>query len=109
MADTNVAPMPERGPSPLPSPIRVDPNQPLRFTPKELRVLRAQTGRDFAALMSSEGPVVLAWFKLRREGWPDLRYADLEDAEIEIGEPEAVDPLNVTPPTGSPPSAGFGA
>jgi len=108
MADADVTPMPERPPPPLPSPIQIDPNQPLRFTPKELRILKAQTGRDFATLMQLEAPVVLAWFKLRREGWPDLRYGDLEDCEFEIGEPADVDPLNVTPPTGSPPSAGSG-
>ncbi len=108
MADADVMPMPERGPLPLPNPIRVDPNQPLRFTPKQLRELQAQTGKDFATLMVAESPVVVAWFRLRREGWPDLRYADLEDCEFEIGEPVAVDPLNGTPPMGSPPSAGSG-
>jgi hypothetical protein len=108
MADADLVQMPERGPQPLPSPIKIDPNQPLRFTPKELRILKAQTGRVFAELMAAEAPVVLTWFRLRREGWPDLRYADLEECEIEIGEPEALDPLSGTQPTGSPPSADSG-
>jgi len=107
MADAEVTPL-ERAPVPLPNPIRIDPNQPLRFTPKELRLLQAQTGRDFATLMAAEAPVVMAWFRLRREGWPDLRYADLEDCEFALGDEPVVSPLNGTPPMGSPLSAGSG-
>jgi len=107
MADADLVPMPERA-TPLPDPIRFDMGQPLRFTPKELRILRAQTGRTFTDLMQEEAPVVMAWFRLRREGWPDLRYADLEDVTIEVGEAVAADPLNVQPPTSWPDSAGSG-
>lgn len=109
MADADhVVPMPERPPQPLPNPVRIDPNAPLRFSPKELRILRAQTGQDFATLMQAEAPVVIAWFKLRREGYPELRYADLEDCDFEIGEPPVADPLNGSPPTAWPGSAGIG-
>jgi hypothetical protein len=108
MADADLIQMPHP-PPPLPDVIRIDPNQPLRFTPKELRILKAQTGHDFATLMQAEGPVVMAWFRLRREGWPDLRYADLEGCDFEIGEPGVADPLSGPPPTTSPPSAGTGA
>ena len=107
-ADLNVTPMPERAPPPLPNPIRLE--QPrLRFTPKESRILKAQTGRTFPELVQDEPFTVMAWLYLRREGWPDLRYADLENAEIEIGKTEVPDPLNVTTPTGWPDSAGTSA
>jgi hypothetical protein len=100
--------MPDRGPLPLPDVVAVDATQPLRFSPKELRLLKAQTGRAFTELLVDEAPVLMAWFKLRREGWPDVRYADLEDIEIEIGGTPVVDPLNGAPPTTSQPSAGSG-
>jgi len=112
MADThdldNVAPLPERGPLPLPDVVQVDATQPLRFSPKELRLLKAQTGRAFTELLVDEAPVLMVWFKLRREGWPELRYADLEDVQIEIGGAAVVDPLNGARPTAWPDSVGTG-
>jgi hypothetical protein len=99
---------PERGPLPLPAVIHVDANQPLRFSPKEMRLLKAQTGRAFTELLVEEAPVLMAWFRLRREGWPDLRYADLEEIEIEIGGAPTADPLNGSRPITWPDSVGSG-
>lgn len=107
-ADLNPPPL-HAAPLPLPVPIHVDLTQPLRFTPKQLKELKAQTGRTFSELFADDPFTVTAWLRLRREGWPTLRYADLEDCVIEAGAGgDAVSPLNVTPPTGSPPSAGSG-
>jgi len=110
MADADLNPPPlHAAPPPLPDPIPVDLSQPLRFTPKQLRELKAQTGRTFTELFADDPFTVTAWLRLRREGWPSLRYADLEDCVIEAGAGSVgVDPLNVTPPTGSLPSAGSG-
>ena len=104
----HVVPMPERAPLPLPDVFHVDQSQPLRFTPRQMRFLAAQTGRPFTELLVAEGPVVIAYFQMLREGWPNLRYADLEDVAIEIGESQAADPLSVPPLTGWPSSAGSG-
>jgi hypothetical protein len=113
MADTEhvegVHHLPDRGPLPLPEVVQVDATQPLRFSPKELRLLKAQTGRAFTELLVEEAPVLMAWFKLRREGWPELRYADLEEVEIEIGGAAVADPLSGARPTTWPDSAGTGA
>lgn len=109
MAEPEVAAAASRPRLALPPEILIDPTEPLRFSPKELRELRAQTGIDFAALMQREAPVVLAWFKLRREGWPDLRYAELESCTFVLGgELEPADPLSGQPPTGWPDSVGTG-
>jgi len=99
----------QAAPPPLPDPIHVDLNEPLRFTPRQLKELKAQTGKTFTALFADDPFTVTAWLRLRREGWPALRYADLEDCVIEAGgEGGGLDPLNVTPPTASLPSVGSG-
>ena len=110
MADADlVTPPLHAAPPPLPVPIHVDLSQPLRFTPKQLKELKAQTGRTFTELFADDPFTVTAWLRLRREGWPSLRYADLEDCVIEAGAGSVgLDPLNVTPQTGSPPSVGSG-
>jgi hypothetical protein len=109
MADAELSTPLHAAPLPLPDPIHVDLSQPLRFTPKQLRELKAQTGRAFTELFADDPFTTTAWLRLRREGWPNLRYADLEDCVIEAGaQSVAVDPLNGTPPTASPPSVGSG-
>lgn len=107
-ADLTTPPL-HAAPPPLPEPILVDLSQPLRFTPKQLKVLKAQTGRTFTELFAEDPFTVTAWLRLRREGWPELRYADLDDRLIEAGAAETLTtPLNETPLTGSLPSAGSG-
>jgi hypothetical protein len=114
MADTNLSAMPDPPPDrtpPLPAVIRLDPNAPLRFSPLEMRILKAQTGREFSELMQDDDGakfMTLAWFRLRREGWPELQWSDLEACEFELGGADQVSPLNGQPPTLSPPSAGIG-
>jgi len=80
------------------------------FTPRELEMIREQTGRAWTVLMgdddSDERLVVTAWLKLRRSGH-DLRLADMADVVIELvsGPP---DPTSEGPSSSSSPSAGSG-
>jgi hypothetical protein len=82
-----------------------------RFTPRELREIKEQTGRSFTQIMSDEESdekfVVFAWLRLRRDGH-QIEWADLDDVVISLttGEP---DPTNGRPPTTSPRSAATGA
>jgi hypothetical protein len=82
-----------------------------RFTPRELRLIREQTGRSFTQIMADDDSddrfVVFAWLKLRRDGH-DLEWADLDDVVISLTTAEP-DPTNGRPPTISPPSAATGA
>jgi hypothetical protein len=94
---------------PLPAEFTVDPTEPLRYSPKELKVLRAQTGQSFTEMMQADPFTLIAWFRMRREGWPELRYPDLEaNVMIVVQEQEADGPLLEQPPTGWPDSAGTG-
>lgn len=81
-----------------------------RFTPRELRTIKQATGRSFTQLVaddeSDEKLTVLAWLKLRRDGFPgDL--ADLDDTVITLAT-DAPDPTSARALTPSPPSADIG-
>jgi hypothetical protein len=72
-----------------------------RFTPRELRRIKEETGRSFTQLVaddeSDEKLTVLAWLKLRREGFTgDL--AELDDTVISLVS-EPPDPTNAPAPT----------
>jgi len=87
---------------PLPDSVRIDPNTGMRFTPNELALLKAQTGRTMTDLLGTEGDDVddgdrwrlLLWLRLRRTGYPDIGWQDLGDIEIELAvEPAPADPF----------------
>ena len=85
-----------------------------RFTPRELDTVKDALGRSFTQILTDEESddkfTVLAWLKLRRDGftvdWEAMRdvlismYADLSATDA--------NPTNVKPPTLSPPSAATG-
>ena len=82
-----------------------------RFTPRELRIIKEQTGRSFMQLVTDEGDdtkfAVMAWLKLRRDGH-DLTLDDMDDVVITIGS-DVLDPTNGQPDITSPRSAASGA
>ena len=86
----------------------------VKFTPRELRVIKEQTGRSLGEVMADETSddkfVVLAWMKLRRTGSP-LDWDEMDDVLIELkpGDEQPVDPTNAEPSTSSPASAATGA
>lgn len=82
-----------------------------RFTPRELRMVQAQYGKAFSAIVGDEDTddkfVVLAWLKLRRDG-VDCDVTDLDDVVITLAVAEELDPTSAVPPTISPSSANGG-
>jgi len=109
---TTEPPAPVRAvPRPLPDVVLIAGDARLRFTPRELRIIREQTGSTLTELMQEEMLTLTAWLKLRRSGWPDVRWSDLDDIDLEFvaSEKDAADPLADQPSTTSPHSAGTGA
>jgi hypothetical protein len=82
-----------------------------RFTPRELRMVKEHTGRAFSKLVADEDSdeklTVLAWLKLRRDGY-EGSLADLDDVVITLDAGGAEDPSSEQAPTLSPPSAATG-
>jgi hypothetical protein len=82
-----------------------------RFTPRELRLIRAQTGRTFSQVMGDEDSddkfIVFAWLKLRRDGH-QIEWDEMDDVVISLTSDEP-DPTNGRPGTTSPSSAATGA
>jgi len=99
-------------PDPLPTSVRIAGDAPLRFTPNELALIRAQTGQTITDLLDGDDRWrVIAWLRLRRVGYPGVQWDDLGDLEIELvatDEPQR-DPTDAPSSTTSPPSAGTGA
>jgi len=83
-----------------------------RFTPRELRMIREQTGRTFSQAMGDENSddkfVIFAWLKLRRDGH-DVSWEDMDDVVISITGITEPDPTNGQLPKTSPLSAATGA
>lgn len=100
-------------PAPLPDVVRIAGDAPLRFTPNELAMIRAQTGQTITDLLDGdERWSVIAWLKIRRLGFPSVQWDDLGEIEIELVAtegPEPRDPTDARSSTTSPPSAGIGA
>jgi hypothetical protein len=82
-----------------------------RFTPRELRLVQEHLGRSFTQVAadddSDERLVVLAWLKLRRDGYA-LTLADMDDVVIAVTTAQE-DPTSAPPQTDSPRSATGGA
>jgi hypothetical protein len=96
MVAHELAPVPER--KPLPESIRVDTNP--RFSPNELRVMKAQTGRSLDSIMNEPENAVQAmiWKALRRAGF-DPTFDECADVEAEFPTPEPPDPFTGAPST----------
>ena len=81
-----------------------------RFTPRELRLIKQATGRAWSQIMADETDdekfPVLAWLKLRRDGY-ELELGEMDDVLISL-EVSPPDPTNGQPPTISLPSADIG-
>ena len=82
-----------------------------RFTPRELRSIQEHTGRAFSTIVadeeSDEKLTVLAWLKLRRDGFTG-ELGDLDDTVITLAGLSTPDPTSEPAPTTSPPSAAIG-
>lgn len=85
-----------------------------RFTPRELDTVKEALGRSFSQILTDETSddkfTVLAWLKLRRDGytvdWEAMR--DVVIAVMADVPAELANPTNALPPTISPPSADIG-
>ena len=82
----------------------------VRFTPRELRMIQAATGRSFSSILTDEESdekfTALAWLKLRRDGF-EVEWAEMDDVVIVIEAP-TTDPTSGPPSTTSPPSVRSG-
>jgi hypothetical protein len=69
----------------------------VRFTPRELRLIREHTGRSYSEIVADDSSddrfTVMAWLKARRDGH-DLDFEEMEDVVISITN-SAVDPTTV--------------
>ena len=86
-----------------------------RFTPRELRLIREQTGRTLSAILTDEESdekfIVFGWLKLRRDGH-EITLEDMDDVVLHFvttEEAPAADPTNGRPSATSPPSVATGA
>ena len=106
MADTNGAV------AVLPAEVTLDVVEAMtpRFTPRELRIIKEQLGRSFSEVLSDdegdEKYVVLAWLKLRRDGY-DVTLEQMDDIVVSLSN-SAVDPTTVLRDTISQRSAASG-
>jgi hypothetical protein len=106
MAEPELAHLPERVPSEV-TLHREDLENP-RFTHRELQLIREQFGRSFSEIgtddKSDDRIPVIAWLKLRREGYT-LTWEQMADVVIGLKVEADVDPTSAAPSTTSPPSA----
>lgn len=96
----------------LPELVTITQTTGVRFTPNELRLLKADTGRGLNELMGEDADdadrmQTLAWLRLRREG-RQVAWADLGDVLVEVRAEAAADPTSAGSSTSSPPSAASG-
>lgn len=82
-----------------------------QFTPRELDIIKDQTGRTYSAIVGDDDSddrfVVTAWLKLRRAGY-QLDLADMRDVVIELSS-EPPDPTSDERSSSSSTSAASGA
>jgi hypothetical protein len=84
MAEPELIHMPER----IPEVVTVTQTSGVRFTPNELRVLKAETGKTMTQLMGPEADdadrmQTIAWLRLRRDGHA-VKWEDCGDIAIDI-------------------------
>ena len=82
----------------------------VRFTPRELELIKDRYGRSLSELIADDSSddklVVLAWLKLRREGYP-VGFDQMADVVVELGDTPP-DPTNGATTETSLPSATSG-
>ena len=109
MAETELARLPDPE-WPAQVELRQEEVQTPRFTPRELRMIQEHTGRSFSQIVTDEDSdekfVLVAWLKLRRDGY-QVGWDDMDDIVIQIG--GSANPTTEQPATTSPPSATTGA
>lgn len=107
---TEVIELPER--PHVPDVLRLSSEIGMRFSPNDIRELKAETGKRLSEL-TGEGAdeadqmQTMAWLRLRREG-QNVRWADCGDIAIEFEVDQEPDPMNVARSTSSPSSASSG-
>jgi hypothetical protein len=113
MAEPELIQMENRRPLPREIVLRAD-GMEVAFTPRELRMIRENTGRTWSQIITDEDGddkyTVLAWLKLRREGY-DVTLDQLDDVVIRVpttAEQPEVDPTSGGRSTTSPASATSG-
>jgi len=91
----------------LPKQVRINTNP--SFSPNELRVLKAMTGRTLENLMGDECDSIQAmvWLALRDLGFTGVTWDECADVRGEMVPPDA-DPFTGSDSTTLPPSAGSG-
>jgi hypothetical protein len=98
-------------PAQLPAKVVISTNYTPQFTPRELDMIRDQTGRSYSQIVgdddSDDRLVVTAWLKLRRDGH-QVTLEQMKDVLIELSGGDA-DPTSSEPSTSSSTSAGSGA
>jgi len=81
------------------------------FTPRELTAILVHFGKPWSKIMADDESddkfVVLAWLKLRRDGF-DIPVEAMDGIVIELDASMMADPTSVARPTISPPSATSG-
>lgn len=58
------------------------------FTPNELRLLKATTGKTLQEMDEADTTQVAVWVKLRREGHLDLSWERCGDIEVRYVQPD---------------------
>jgi hypothetical protein len=84
MAEADVVDMPERAPLS----ITIEAAQSVRFTPNEIRALKAETGRSLTELLGPEADdgdrmQTLVWLRLLRDG-RGIAWDECGDVAIEV-------------------------
>jgi hypothetical protein len=82
-----------------------------RFTPRELKMIQEHLGRSFTEVITDENGddkySVLAWLKLRRDGYA-ISWEEMDDVVIDFDVEAEPDPTSEQPSTTSPLSASSG-
>lgn len=110
MAEPEVVQLPER--PQVPEVLKLSAEFGMRFSPNDIRELKAETGKRLSELTGEEADEAdqmqtMAWLRLRREGHA-VRWSDCGDIAIEFEPEQAPDPSNAEPSTSSPPSVTSG-
>jgi hypothetical protein len=96
---------------PLPDAVKIGAGLSPRFSPNQMRALRAETGRTMEELLGEGAEPedrlqAVVWLALRRDGYV-ASWEDAGDVGVEIQDDEP-DPTNGGPSTSWPPSVGSG-
>jgi len=88
MAETVTEIHPPQAQAQLPAVVKITKDYSPQFTPRELDMIRDQTGRSYSQIVaddeSDEKFTITAWLTLRRAGH-DIRLEQMRDVVIELG------------------------